>query len=95
MCARNYLVNTSGGAISHRSSFFGRGDGVVLLDFVYCAGTETRLIDCTAGSSVASYCSRHYYDAGVTCVGKLVTITQNSNIMRLDMTLHARIICRA
>ena len=43
---------------------------MVLLDSVQCTGTETRLIDCAAGSSVASYCSLHYYDAGVTCVGK-------------------------
>ena len=70
MCTSNCLLNTSGGAISHTSSFFGRGDGVVLLDSIRCAGTEARLIDCTTGSSVASYCSLHYYDAGVTCVGK-------------------------
>ena len=48
---------------------------MVLLDYVACTGTESRLIDCpTARSSVASYCSLHYYDAGVTCIGRFSVI---------------------
>ena len=68
---------TFSGAISHRYSFFGRGDSVVFLDYVACTGTESRLIDCPARSSVASYCSLHYYDAGVTCIGRLSVICIN------------------
>ena len=69
MSSKKYINNYFSGAISHRSSFFGRGDSVVFLDYVACTGTESRLIDCAAGSSVASYCSLHYYDAGVACIG--------------------------
>ena len=75
------------GTISHRSSFFGRGDGVVLLSSVGCTGTEARLIDCVVGSSIPSYCSLHYYDAGVTCIGKSDSPTSSITLTyRINLT---------
>ena len=78
-----YYANFFSGAISHRSSFFGRGDSVVILDSIGCIGTETKLIDCAAGTSIPSYCSLHHYDAGVTCIGKSVCIPQTYKFINL------------
>ncbi len=52
-------------AIAHSSSQYGTiTDRPILLDEVFCTGTETRLVDC-------SYTSRHdcshFEDAGVEC----------------------------
>ena len=46
------------------NAFFGQGTGTIALNNVQCAGTETRLVDCT--SSIVSSCS-HFDDAGVRC----------------------------
>lgn len=53
------------GASAYYSAYFGRGTGPILLDYVRCTGSESRLIDCpydtyTGGDS-------HSEDAGVGC----------------------------
>ena len=54
------------------------------LSSVGCTGTEARLIDCVVGSSVPSYCSSHYYDVGVTCIGKSDSPIYTSSITPAD-----------
>ena len=54
-------------AIPSYNAQFGRGTGPVVLRYVYCRGTERRLVDCAAAYHVYSDCS-HYYDGGVVCL---------------------------
>ena len=53
------------GSIALRNSFFGRGSGLLHREYVFCTGSETRLLQC--------YDSRYYYCnyndvAGVRCI---------------------------
>lgn len=54
------------GAIATQSSRYGYGGGSVVLDYVYCTGTEARLANCRTDGSVRSSCS-HLNEAGVRC----------------------------
>lgn len=59
-------------AASTTSSMFGLGSGPIAFNYVRCAGTEDRLIDCPSLNSRS--CS-HVEDAGVRCLmrtGKLI-----------------------
>ena len=56
------------GAIPRHYSYFGRGSGPVFLNSVSCYGNESNILNCY-NSSVYSFCSSHYYDSGVECVG--------------------------
>ena len=56
------------GAIAFGSAHFGVGVGTIYLDEVDSTGHETKLTDCSQGSSVS--CSLgHSEDAGVRCQG--------------------------
>ena len=59
------------GAQAFSNAHFGRGTGPVLLDRLRCTGREQNLLNCShSGRGVtASYC-KHYYDAGVKCLGE-------------------------
>ena len=54
------------------SAYFGAGSGSILRQYLRCTGTESRLVDCSSGSSSCT----HIEDAGVTCLptGKIVSI---------------------
>ena len=51
------------------------GNGQIWLDDVQCAGTESRLIDCTANPLGTHNCI-HGEDAGVLCVSKFMNINK-------------------
>ena len=57
------------GAVSFGSAAFGAGTGLILLDNVQCAGTETTLLSCPSSGIGIHDCS-HAEDAGVRCLGK-------------------------
>lgn len=60
----NCLLHTGAQALS--LAHFGQGTGPILLDNVECAGSESRLVECTANPIAAHNCI-HLEDAGVRC----------------------------
>ena len=65
-------------AIPRLSAYFGQGSGGILRQYLQCAGTESRLIDCSSSSSTCT----HAEDAGVTCLptGKYLVNVDNTKI---------------
>lgn len=55
------------GAIATRSSRFGQGSGRLLLDYVYCTGSEARLADCRSTRNPSTRYCNHFIEAGVRC----------------------------
>ena len=55
-------------AVAFSRAHFGAGTGTIYLDNVGCTGSETRLIDCSRGTTV-SCLGGHSEDAGVRCQG--------------------------
>ena len=55
----------------YKGSWFGKGEGVVLMDEVVCEGEESRLADCSfrGWGFVNQYCTLHNRDVGVVCEG--------------------------
>lgn len=63
----NYYFKLYTGALVRYNAFFGQGTGRILLDYIRCRGTESRLINCrNRGIGVSRYCY-HSDDAGVIC----------------------------
>lgn len=55
------------GGVAFTGAYFGRGNGLILLDNVRCSGDETNLLECQHnGVGVITYCD-HAKDAGVRC----------------------------
>jgi hypothetical protein len=52
-------------ATARSNAYFGQGSGSILMTYVGCTGSESRLIDCSYSSSTST-CS-HAEDAGVQC----------------------------
>ena len=63
------------------SAYFGQGTGAILRQYLRCAGTESRLVDCPTSSSTCF----HTEDAGVTCLP-----TGNYLIKLMSITLYCR-----
>ena len=67
-----YLLQHATGAIPVANSYFGRGTGALLLDYVSCTGHEQFLATCSNnGVGITSSSCNHYNDAGVQCPGKI------------------------
>ena len=58
------------GATAQCCASYGQGSGLIVLDDLACAGTETSLFDCSHRGINSHNCG-HGEDVGVTCVGKL------------------------
>ena len=65
---------------SRNYAYYGQGSGPVWLDYVACTGSESTLASCGhLGLEVTrSYCSHHYYDAGLICYGTQGAYTEYS-----------------
>ena len=50
--------------MARRSAYFGQGQGLIGMDDVHCAGSESTLTDCT---HTREHNCGHSEDAGVTC----------------------------
>ena len=60
------------GAIAYTSAFFGQGSGPILMDDLFCTGSERYLVNCTYDRYTGD--CRHYEDAGVRCQCEQLTI---------------------
>ena len=54
------------GAVAHSRTFFGVGNGIILLDDVHCSGIESTLLEC-ANRGIGIHNCGHQEDAGVEC----------------------------
>ena len=61
----NYVSYVVGSIATHLASF-GEGTVPIVLSYIRCQGSETRLLDCPANYLLYSSCS-HREDAGVRC----------------------------
>ncbi|XP_041470189.1 deleted in malignant brain tumors 1 protein-like isoform X2 [Lytechinus variegatus] len=55
-----------GSGTANTNAYFGEGSGDILLDDVFCTGSETSLLDCSNAGIGVNNC-QHHEDAGVTC----------------------------
>ena len=58
------------GALATRNATYGAGTGAILLDDVFCNGSESSLLDCPHNGVGVHNCA-HYKDAGVRCPGNV------------------------
>ena len=50
------------------NAYYGQGTGPLLLDDLFCSGSERRLIECISGGiGMTDFCRGHLDDAGVDC----------------------------
>ena len=60
-----YCISVHPGAVAYFNAYFGRGSGPYHLNYVYCSGNETSLLNCSRGYSIG-HC-RPGNEAGVKC----------------------------
>ena len=60
-----FIFCAAGVQVFHRAHF-GEGSGPILLDDLYCDGSETRLVNCSH-RTIGQHNCFHYEDAGVRC----------------------------
>ena len=77
-------------AVAHSFAAFGQGTGTIWLDNVNCAGTETRLTDCTSSDFGVHNCI-HAEDAGVTCSSSKL-ICDNHSMYQFYLSLQLQIV---
>ena len=58
------------GSLAVRDAFYGSGVGPILLDNVFCSGSESNLLQCNHQPLFSTDCN-HSEDAGVKCEGIL------------------------
>ena len=58
-------------AIAFDEAYFGEGNGSILLDNVFCSGTESDLLLCSHTGLGVHNCD-HSEDAGVRCTGTFI-----------------------
>ena len=66
--ALHYITVSHAGAIAYSFARFGRGNGSIFLDNLYCRGTESRLVDCPHSGIGVHNCD-HSADASLRCQG--------------------------
>ena len=66
--------------MAHQRAQFGEGQGLIGMDDVQCAGSESTLTDCN--HTTVHNCG-HYEDAGVTCVQRMINSLLNIVLYKL------------
>ncbi len=72
---------------------FGQGTGPILLDNLFCTGTQLYLANCTNNGVVNHNCA-HNEDAGLRCQANLVSKSLKlvgSHISRMGVTEHGQL----
>lgn len=59
---------SNAGAVYFVNAFFGQGTGQIVLDNVFCYGTEPRIYDCASSNGIIHASCGHDDDAGVRCL---------------------------
>ncbi len=76
------------GAVALQNAPFGQGTGPILLDNLFCTGTQLYLANCTH-NGVGNHNCVHNEDAGLRCLANLVSkspkLVGNSHISRMGM----------
>ena len=63
-----YLLSLYFSGVTYRNdAYYGYGNGTIWMNYVYCGGSENRLIDCSTGYGFGAYYCEYYEMAGVYC----------------------------
>nr|XP_034333598.1 deleted in malignant brain tumors 1 protein-like isoform X2 [Crassostrea gigas] len=74
-------------AIPRRNSFFGGGNGSILMADVHCEGNVSSLLDCRHQVAITTNCS-HNNDAGVSCLPVRLVGGQNDREGRVEVYMN-------
>ena len=66
--------------MAHQRAYFGEGQGLIGMDDVQCAGSESTLTDCT---HTRNHNCGHSEDAGVTCAPGMMRVLWLLRNMRI------------
>ena len=75
---------------AHNRAIFGRGSGLIWLDYVTCTGKERNLTQCRSNGLGVHSCY-HYQDAGVTCSSESIRVACNSLVYKAKHSIYEKI----
>ena len=67
-CRHVHYLSCCVDALSYNRAYYGQGSVPVLLDDVYCRGTEATLLDCVYNGAIND---AHSEDTGVRCFNQI------------------------
>ena len=64
-----------------RGGAFGPGNGPVYISYMDCTGSEKSVVECSHSQYGSSFC-HHDQDAGVVCVGRLLSLLSQLQLLQ-------------